>query len=78
MPDYRIYLHDGPDKEPAVETVNALDDLEAVMLGGVRLLLSSAFTHAVVSFEGRPLAFLRRDSQAALDELARLRRNLIN
>jgi len=70
MPDYRIYLHDGPETQPLVEIVEAGDDAEAVVLGEMRLLLSSAFTHAVVSLNGSNVAFLKRDSQKSLDELA--------
>lgn len=70
MPDYRIYLHDGPDTPPAAEIVTANDDVEALVLGEMRLLLSSAFTHAVVSLDGQMVGYLKRDSQPGLDELA--------
>ena len=70
MPDYRIYLHDGPDIPPAAETLTAIDHEEALALAELRLLLSSAFTHAVVSLEGQVVGALKRDSQAELRELA--------
>ena len=70
MPDYRIYLHDGPDTPPATETISANDHVEALVLGEMRLLLTSTFTHAVVSLDGVVLGSLKRDSQPALDELA--------
>lgn len=70
MPDYRIYLHDGPDTPPAAETFTANDHAEALVLGELRLLLSSAFTHAVISLEGKVVGSLKRDSQPELDELA--------
>lgn len=70
MPDYRIYLHDGPDTPPAAETFTATDHVEALVLGELRLFLSSAFTHAVVSLEGQVVGALKRDSQAELRELA--------
>lgn len=70
MPDYRIYLHDGPDNPPVTETFLAHDDVEALALGEMRLLLTTEFTHAVVLQDRRRVGSLRRDSQPALEELA--------
>ena len=71
MPDYRIHLHSEPDRATATETVVADDHAEALALGEMRLLLTSTFTHAVVSLDGRMVGSLKRDSQGALDDLAR-------
>ncbi len=70
MPDYRIYLHDGPDTPPAVETMTAIDHGEAIVLAEMRLLLTATYTHAVVSLDGQVVGSLKRDSQPGLDELA--------
>jgi len=70
MPDYRVYLHDGPDTSPTAETIPARDDAEALVLAEMRLLLTRNFTHAIVSLEGRPVGTLKRDSQPGLEELA--------
>ena len=70
MPEYRIYLHDGPDTPPATETIFAEDDEEAIVLGEMRLLLSSAFTHVVVSLDGSVVGAPKRDSQIGRDVLA--------
>ncbi len=70
MPDYRIYLHDGPDTPPTTETFSAKDHAEALSLGELRLLLTSTFTHAVVSLDGQVVGSLKRDSQPGLDEVA--------
>lgn len=73
MPDYRIYLHDGPDTPPAAETITANDHVEALVLGEMRLLLTSTYTHAVVALDGDVIGSLKRDSQPGLEELARSR-----
>ena len=70
MPDYRIYLHDGPDTPPTTEPISAEDHVEALVLGEMRLLLTSTFTHAVVSLDGTVVGSLKRDSQPGLDEVA--------
>lgn len=72
MPDYRVFLHDGPDTSPTAETIAARDDAEALVLAEMRLLLTNQFTHAVVSQDGRSVGALKRDSQPGLDELATL------
>lgn len=71
MPSYRIYLHDGPDTPPVTEPLLAKDDAEALVLGELRLLLTPAFTHAVVTRGGATVGSLKRDSQPALDVLVR-------
>jgi hypothetical protein len=73
MPHYRIHLHSEPDMAPVTETVEAEDHAEALALGEMRLLLTSAFTHAVVSLNGQMVGSLKRDSQASLEDLARAR-----
>jgi hypothetical protein len=72
MPDYRVYLHDGPDTPPTAETITAHDDGEALVLAEMRLLLTKHYTHAIVSCDGRPVGTLKRDSQPGLEELATL------
>ena len=52
MPDYRVYLHDGPETSPTAETIPARDDAEALVLAEMRLLLTKNFTHAVISHDG--------------------------
>lgn len=71
MPDYRVYLHDGPDTAPATETLAAEDDTEALLLAEMRLLLTSRYTHAVVARGASKIGSLKRDSQDPLDEIAR-------
>lgn len=68
MPAYRIFLHDGPDTPPVTETLSARDDAEALVLGELRLLLTPAFTHAVVSLGGTAIGSLKRDGQPPLEE----------
>lgn len=70
MPDYQLYLHDGPDTPPTSETVDASDHVEAVALAEMRLLLTKTYTHAILSFKGETVASLARDSQSPLDDLA--------
>lgn len=69
MPEYRIELHDGSDTPVGTETYSARDHVEALVLGELRLLLTSAFTHAVVSRDDEVIGSLKRDGQPTLKEL---------
>ncbi len=66
MPTFVFRLHDGPEVEPVLETVRALDEQDARHLAELRLMLSRDFTHVEVHRDGQELFRLRRDSQPSV------------